>query len=418
MSKVLVTESHLEDIADAIRGKLGVQTTYKPGDMAAAILTIPTGGGSTLVSKTITQNGEYDPEDDNADGYSDVTVNVPNSYTAEDEGKVVSSGALVAQTSRSVTENGTYDTTENDEVVVNVSGGGGGGSTVLQCGPYNSNNPIKPGVAGRLKLIVIAINSEASNQNLDIGVTVNQTAITGETLDYNSYSSSGNNRRNYRINEYDVNVSYTDTITLSLTNGGTHTSLFYVLGTIDINGFFQGMSTPDNITTGSYSSKAFAIYGISNDASGGGISANTVNANETITTPDPVHSYGSSFIFWIDGDLSSGGQGGDSSHTYSETEQVVGTWINGKPIYELTVITNSRTYNVESLAIDLLIFADGYGSDSSGYSGNKWTYTAVTNNSYRIIYLGNNNKTLYLDGNYQQYGFTIQYTKTTDQAVS
>lgn len=82
------------------------------------------GGGATLVSKSIVANGSYNPADDNADGYDGVTVNVPNSYSAADEGKVVSSGALVAQTSRTVTANGTYDTTENDEVVVNVSGGG------------------------------------------------------------------------------------------------------------------------------------------------------------------------------------------------------------------------------------------------------------------------------------------------------
>ena len=76
MSKVLVTDTHLEDIADAIREKLGVATTYRPGDMATAIQAIPTGGGATLVPKAVTQNGEYDPEDDNADGYSYVTVNV------------------------------------------------------------------------------------------------------------------------------------------------------------------------------------------------------------------------------------------------------------------------------------------------------------------------------------------------------
>lgn len=35
-------------------------------------------GSSTLVAKTITANGTYDPEDDNADGYSEVTVNVPS----------------------------------------------------------------------------------------------------------------------------------------------------------------------------------------------------------------------------------------------------------------------------------------------------------------------------------------------------
>ena len=35
------------------------------------------GGGATLITKTITENGTYDAEDDDADGYSSVTVNVP-----------------------------------------------------------------------------------------------------------------------------------------------------------------------------------------------------------------------------------------------------------------------------------------------------------------------------------------------------
>lgn len=38
--KVLVSEDCLQDIADAIRQKLGVETEYKPSEMAAAILTI------------------------------------------------------------------------------------------------------------------------------------------------------------------------------------------------------------------------------------------------------------------------------------------------------------------------------------------------------------------------------------------
>lgn len=88
---------------------------------------------SVLVSKTITQNGTYDPANDNADGYSEVVVNVTNSYAAGDEGKVVSNGALAAQTARSsdITQNGTYDTTLNNSVTVNVSGGGGG-ATILR----------------------------------------------------------------------------------------------------------------------------------------------------------------------------------------------------------------------------------------------------------------------------------------------
>ena len=73
MGKAIITESLLTDIADAIRSKLGSADTYTPAEMAAAIRQI----ASTLIAKTITQNGTYDPADDGADGYSSVTVDIP-----------------------------------------------------------------------------------------------------------------------------------------------------------------------------------------------------------------------------------------------------------------------------------------------------------------------------------------------------
>ena len=79
------------------------------------------GGSPTLVEKIITANGVYNAADDNADGYSKVTANVPNSYAAGDEGKVVNNGALVSQTTLNVTRNGTYDTTTKNSVNVNVT---------------------------------------------------------------------------------------------------------------------------------------------------------------------------------------------------------------------------------------------------------------------------------------------------------
>ena len=47
MAKVLVTDTNLTNIANAIRGKNGTQTTYTPAEMAAAITAIPSGGGSS-----------------------------------------------------------------------------------------------------------------------------------------------------------------------------------------------------------------------------------------------------------------------------------------------------------------------------------------------------------------------------------
>lgn len=89
MGKALITEQYLTNIGNAIRARNGSSIAYKVSDMAQAV------------------------------------ANLPNQYSAGDEGKVVSSGALVGQSTRNVTENGTYDTTLNNEVVVSVSGGGG-----------------------------------------------------------------------------------------------------------------------------------------------------------------------------------------------------------------------------------------------------------------------------------------------------
>ena len=75
MSNYSVSGASLADIADAIRTKGGTSASLMfPDGFLTAIQNISTGG--TLVSKSITENGTYDPADDNADGYSSVEVNV------------------------------------------------------------------------------------------------------------------------------------------------------------------------------------------------------------------------------------------------------------------------------------------------------------------------------------------------------
>lgn len=78
------------------------------------------GGPSVTVEElTVTENGTTTAPSGKA--YSPVNVAVPNTYSAGDEGKVVSGGALVGQTAHAtVTENGTIDTTLNNSVVVDV----------------------------------------------------------------------------------------------------------------------------------------------------------------------------------------------------------------------------------------------------------------------------------------------------------
>ena len=77
---------------------------------------------------SITANGQT-TEDVAAYASAQITANVPNTYSAADEGKVVSSGALVSQSSATSTTNDTYDTTLVNSVTVNVSGGAGDWTT-------------------------------------------------------------------------------------------------------------------------------------------------------------------------------------------------------------------------------------------------------------------------------------------------
>ena len=84
MAKVIITQDYLEDIADAIREKTGLSDTYKPSEMAPAIMTI-SGGGGIVPSGTIsiTSNGTYSVStyavaDVNVSGSSVVIVDTPD----------------------------------------------------------------------------------------------------------------------------------------------------------------------------------------------------------------------------------------------------------------------------------------------------------------------------------------------------
>ena len=92
VDRVKAAKTTIGNAIVAAGGTVGINDGLE--DFAAAIATIPTGGD--LGTKTINNNGTYEASSDDLDGYSSVTVEVPNSYVAGDEGKVVSNGALVA----------------------------------------------------------------------------------------------------------------------------------------------------------------------------------------------------------------------------------------------------------------------------------------------------------------------------------
>ena len=105
MSKALITEDYLTNIADAIRAKNGSSDTYTPAQMAGAIENIPQ--GTDVEALSVNSNGTYTAPAGKA--YSPVMVNVPGVADIEP---------------LSVTANGTY-TAESGKaynpVTVNVT---------------------------------------------------------------------------------------------------------------------------------------------------------------------------------------------------------------------------------------------------------------------------------------------------------
>ena len=157
MSKVLVTESHLEDIADAIRAKLGVATEYKPGQMATAIGTIPTGITPTGTI-SITQNGTVD-----VTNYASASVNVSGGGGGKmwfDANNVTVTPSSAAQT----------DTDGLIYTVLQSSSGDASGSAWV----VNSNSSIDLTNIGKIYVCVFLGEFETNVSNPFVGVASQQ----------------------------------------------------------------------------------------------------------------------------------------------------------------------------------------------------------------------------------------------------
>ena len=107
MSDYKVSGASLTSVANAIRTKGGTSADLSfPDGFVTAVGNIPT-SVTVLVSKSITENGTYDPANDNADGYSSVSVSVPQSssifekvgtYTLAEEWGSGSTGQTACET--------------------------------------------------------------------------------------------------------------------------------------------------------------------------------------------------------------------------------------------------------------------------------------------------------------------------------
>ena len=153
-----------------------------------------------------------------------------------------------------------------------------------------------------------------------------------------------------------------------------------------------------------------------NGGSGSSTFAGLDDVNFSNLADGQIPKYDSQSQKWVNANESGGGSG----HTYSTTEQVVGTWIDGKPIYEKTysitapsvVDTSTDVINVASLNVDNIPTLVGNIKVS-----NNITHTG--GGSFVLFYRKSTNtiscsisNSAYLSG---ALTITMQYTKTTSQ---
>ena len=118
---------------------------------------------------------------------------------------------------------------------------------------------------------------------------------------------------------------------------------------------------------------------------------------------------------------------------YSLEEQVIGSWIDGKPLYQKTIITTApetttdgiqvqKTIDLSSLDIDFLTKSEGtVVSDTTIHSYPPAVSYVNSTNSTAVLtqWYVKSSKMLTISNNYKSYNnrdiyVTIQYTKTTD----
>jgi hypothetical protein len=169
--------------------------------------------------------------------------------------------------------------------------------------------------------------------------------------------------------------------------------------------------------------KVYYIKDAGGSGGGGGGGSSTLAGLTDVDLSSPTNGqvleYDSTDQVWKNATPSSGG-----GSSYSTTEQVVGTWIDGKPIYRIVLdyhsapLSGNKSVDVTALDIDTLVWTNALGTDNSnGYSGTKWSLNSVSANSSRLIYMSNAT-TLKVEGSFYKHWIILEYTKTTDTANS
>lgn len=233
MAKYKVSGSDLTNVADAIRTKGGTSASLSfPDGFVSAVAAIPTGGGSTLITKNITVNGTYDAQNDDADGYSSVTVNVPST----------SGGSVITGTFTGAdAEKGTAKT-----IIVPYSGSGYPISVLIYptAGAYKSETDIYTSTRNKAVVTFMVIKSDVSlvpdyNGNELKNHAYGITTYKGSSSDAGVYSSNNVVKNTITYYRYTADGSSAISV-VRFYNSGTNLTVFIASDNVSDYGFLAG----------------------------------------------------------------------------------------------------------------------------------------------------------------------------------
>ena len=227
MSRVAITEQYLTDIADAIREKTGLATTYKPSEMADAISSISGGGGIIPTgSITITENDTY-----NVTSYASAIVNVPTGSTINNQDKT----ATPTESSQIITYDSGY--TGLDQVTISAIPNTYVGSSISR----NSSSDLT--VSGATVNVPAGYYSEDATASVASGTAGTPNATKGTVSNHAVLiTPSVTNTTGYITggtkNGTAVSVSASELVsgTLSVTSNGTKDVTNYASVNVNIGG--------------------------------------------------------------------------------------------------------------------------------------------------------------------------------------
>ena len=276
---------------------------------------------------------------------------------------------------------------------------------------------------GRLNRI--EINSEGAHAE-GSGCTIAANSLYAHVGGENSYTS-GNSAfaQGSRVKAIGIGAHAEGCYTCACANGahaeGGRTSGYNIEGTfaMGVNSHSEGLFTS---AVGNHShAGGFATCSMADCSTAiGKYNAPTADYAFTVGNGTDNNNRSNAFAVKWDGSIEIGGSPFNPGYaTYSTSEMVIGTWIDGKPIYRKVFdysaapLHNAQEIDITDLNIDTLINSNGLGRDyESSTAYPRWSLNSVSANNGRLIYL-KDATTLKVEGAYWISYIIIEYTKNT-----